>query len=753
MFLQNVFVITYMSKMHLQVNMDGSTDSRETLLWPGNKASQQKILTDLFSSPSWTVSRVENIRGAAWEVEVSSPIKSYKIKLYVGSVRDEKRSIDEFKIQLSNAFPSGETAGWITMILGVYSMDRQDGTVDFILTGHKKDGYNFSGNPSLRGIRTSDLQKAYINGFVKKEKTCIFRPDFLYYYITNIVDAQQLPDDSDSNSGSQAQPSIREDIQEEFKFYLSNCVKSRRTTNGNFKFEDTAVSSYLTFIEPSKLFDYNPTKWANIESMYDYTQPEKVDSILNDLLNDPSFVEKDKGTSQGWRSGSIMYYSLFIHARDYFLNLANINKSKNMFKFFFDDQVATDYSRYVNAFMTKPFVLLAGISGTGKSRIVRKFAQATDDIDVFKNDEDRWTIQKPENFELIQVKPNWHNSLDVVGYKSNIGKPHYELTPFVRFVAKAWRNPDTPFFLCLDEMNLAPVEQYFAEYLSAIESRSFDENTKQYETDPIIRPFNDFGKDVADQMIEDLLGDKTYQQKKEIEERFRKKGLTLPQNLIVMGTVNMDETTFSFSRKVLDRAMSIEMNEVDFKNCMKPNPTDNPPVMVDDNAQLINRPIKSITVIDGNEGVNEERTLLSSQEAEDVVKYLNDINVFLEGTPFKLGYRACNEALLYLRASKESSHSGDNFKGHALDEFTTMKILSRIEGEDSKLFVDEKDPRIENLGLTKADVTDELFKDVNLLSCLKAIIKKHISGDSKSVIKINEMNAILHRDHFVSYWG
>jgi hypothetical protein len=77
----------------------------------------------------------------------------------------------------------------------------------------------------------------------------------------------------------------------------------------------------------------------------------------------------------------------------------------------------------------------------------------------------------------------------------------------IEFIGKAWQNLNTPFFLCLDEMNLAPVEEYFAEFLSAIESRSIDGNGS-YETDPIIKPFKDFGKKVAYEMIEHLIGEK-----------------------------------------------------------------------------------------------------------------------------------------------------------------------------------------------------------------------------------------------------
>jgi hypothetical protein len=127
---------------------------------------------------------------------------------------------------------------------------------------------------------------------------------------------------------------------------------------------------------------------------------------------------------------------------------------------------------FLAALRTKPFMLLAGISGTGKSRIVRKLAQATVTKDLQEKydgktygedfNELRWNLHRPANFELIQVKPNWHNSMDVVGYLSNIPEPHYELTPFIEFIAKAWQHPEVPFFLCLDEMNLAPVEEYFA---------------------------------------------------------------------------------------------------------------------------------------------------------------------------------------------------------------------------------------------------------------------------------------------------
>lgn len=373
---------------------------------------------------------------------------------------------------------------------------------------------------------------------------------------------------------------------------------------------------------------------------------------------------------------------------------------------------------YLTAIRTKPFLLLAGISGTGKSRIVRKLAQATNDIDFTADydGDDRWKMHSPTNFCLIQVKPNWHNSMDVVGFKSNIGGAHYEFSPFIEFIAKAWHYPDTPFFLCLDEMNLAPVEEYFAEFLSAIESRSFNKDG-EYETDPIIKPFNSFGEEVSADMIKHLVNPDLDKDCK-IKDMLRTKGLTLPKNLIVMGTVNMDETTFSFSRKVLDRAMSIEMNEVDYDAFLTGETEEDVPLLTDCNMLLVERPINA-------------QIVRKEIDADKIIEFLKSVNALLDGTPFKLGYRAANEAFLYVSAAKMF---GSEDIVSALDKFTVMKILSRIEGDDSKL---------------KTKSGDDLLPA--LLDLLKT--KFGEGGKSVSVQKLTEMNDILVRDHFVSFWG
>ena len=381
------------------------------------------------------------------------------------------------------------------------------------------------------------------------------------------------------------------------------------------------------------------------------------------------------------------------------------------------------YQNYLSALRTKPFMLLAGISGTGKSRIVRKLAQASiteklqkiyDPKSVEKGF-NRWELHKPANFELVQVKPNWHNSLEVVGYKSNIGSPHYEFTPFVEFVARAWKHQDVPFFLCLDEMNLAPVEQYFAEFLSAIESRSIENG--EYETDPIIKPFSEFDTrddngnvtdKLSDRMIAKLIGKLDTQTKSDLADRFRTKGLTLPKNLLVLGTVNMDETTFSFSRKVLDRAMSIVMNDVEYDKFFT-GETENDMAEFDDATKelLIDRPIRGLEA--------------ENNGAEQVEQYLTAINEVLNNTPFKLGYRAANEALLYVSAAHQFDSSID--VNAALDEFTLMKILSRIEGDKRSI--------------------------ENLLYDLQRVINDSYPASNKKLV---QMAKTLQNKQFVSYW-
>jgi len=177
------------------------------------------------------------------------------------------------------------------------------------------------------------------------------------------------------------------------------------------------------------------------------------------------------------------------------------------------DSIPDTFRPLLTAIRTKPFILLAGISGTGKSRIVRELARAcSGDYDS----------QKPQNFEMIQVKPNWHDSSDILGYVSRVsGTPVFVAGDFLKFVVKAWEYPETPYFLCLDEMNLAPVEQYFAEFLSVFESRKLNDEG-EISTDPILKP--EFEKINPDYYVLSLLEESELQRIKDLSRVWARNG-------------------------------------------------------------------------------------------------------------------------------------------------------------------------------------------------------------------------------------
>jgi hypothetical protein len=385
------------------------------------------------------------------------------------------------------------------------------------------------------------------------------------------------------------------------------------------------------------------------------------------------------------------------------------------------------YIPFITAIKSKPFLLLAGISGTGKSRIVRELARA-----CWAEGSEEYEAQKPKNFEMVQVKPNWHDSSELIGYVSRIGvdkegnpRPVFVAGDFLKFVARAWEEPDVPYFLCLDEMNLAPVEQYFAEYLSVIESRKADENGN-VSTDPILKKSKeDWYRVLTRELTDD----------DEIRKRFLEDGICIPQNLIVIGTVNMDETTFSFSRKVLDRAMTIEMNEVDL--------ADN----LDSRHERIGKLGAAELIGTAVEGVY----IYSSYKegCDTAIEYLQKVNYKLEGTPFKIAYRTRNEVLLYVvnNLPYNSDEDSDDLKqeyviARALDEITNMKILSRIEGDEtrvSKTFLDDLGKAIKE-GLE--EIFDGPFDKVESDDAFKSV----------SLAKLEEMKKRLDSG-YTSFWS
>ena len=418
-----------------------------------------------------------------------------------------------------------------------------------------------------------------------------------------------------------------------------------------------------------------------LKELYEYTRRNPQCTYKE--AYESCFHETAKNNDDIIRNYINSYSRVLSFSRDGVLNITNVNPTivfnnmdRNDKKAFFDnfekiprqsyqtENISDLYRPFITAIKSKPFLLLAGISGTGKSRIVRELARA-----CWVEGSEEYKAQKPKNFEMVQVKPNWHDSSELIGYVSRVsGSPVFVAGDFLKFVAKAWENLDVPYFLCLDEMNLAPVEQYFAEYLSVVESRKCQEDGT-ITTDPILeKSKEDWYRVLTAELTED----------EDVRTRFLNDGICIPQNLIVVGTVNMDETTFSFSRKVLDRAMTIEMNEVDLYGGLD---SQYEKIGKLEAGNLIGTAVEGVDVYQENKDV-----------CDTALKYLDAVNTELEGTPFKVAYRTRNEFLLYVvnnlpyNKDKDGNDLEQNFViARALDEITSMKILSRIEGDETKI--------------------------------------------------------------------
>ena len=421
---------------------------------------------------------------------------------------------------------------------------------------------------------------------------------------------------------------------------------------------------------------------------------------------------------------------------------------------------------YLTAIRTKPFLLLAGISGTGKSRIVRELAFKS--CPNYLQDEEGTT---PGNYCMIEVKPNWHDSTELLGYYSNLSKG-YQFKKFVMFLVKAKMFPKVPFFVCLDEMNLAPVEHYFAEILSILETRKHPKITGTDEvdmevikTDPIVeaRYFRELGQmsnaknvntglafsmDLTDRDIYiKLFGIET---ESNIDEEVGKRmdlttiGLTLPDNVIIIGTVNMDDTTHQFSRKVIDRAMTIEMNGGKLSD-MYGGSKDLE--YLDETEQekwqkaFVQRYVTADEVL-------KKHSEVADKIIEEVPVKLDNINKALKGTPFEVSYRVLNELTIMIGVMLDDPvEEGDieSIIDKAIDRILLMKILPRIEGDADMFNLSSKFKK-------KNDITHD-----NRLEWLKELAPNIVTSEDKphqqtAREKIQEMIERLDNQEFTRFW-
>lgn len=440
------------------------------------------------------------------------------------------------------------------------------------------------------------------------------------------------------------------------------------------------------------------------------------------------------------------------------------------------------YSLKLNALRTKPFLLLAGISGTGKSRIVREFAFKS--CPKCLQDKDGTT---PGNYCMIEVKPNWHDSTELLGYYSRLGKAGYQFTKFAKFLVKAKMFPKVPFFVCLDEMNLAPVEQYFAEILSILETRKHPKNTETGEvnmntvkTESIIdahffRELSElstakntqtgetFKNNLTDRGIYlKLFGIDT---EEDIDEEVGKRhdltteGLTLPDNVIIIGTVNMDDTTHQFSRKVIDRAMTIEMNGGNLRS-MFGGSRDLEYLPGEEQEKWQNAFTRRYVTADE---VLEAHSEVADKLMDELPARLETINNALKGTPFEVSYRVLNEFTIMVGVMLDENRDMelDDIINQALNNILLMKILPRIEG-DAEMFALSRDYK-EKMGITynnRLEWLKELAPDIQEVSTNEIPEDEDDAksfGESKehqqtAKEKIQEMIDRLNNQEYTRFW-
>jgi len=283
---------------------------------------------------------------------------------------------------------------------------------------------------------------------------------------------------------------------------------------------------------------------------------------------------------------------------------------------------------------TKPFVLLAGISGTGKTKLVELFARAIG----CSSDNDR--------FKLISVKPDWNDSADLLGY-SNI-RGDFQPGPILETIKKAAEDPANPYLVCLDEMNLARVEYYFSDFLSKMETRHYDGD--QIKTDRLLNE-NDFDQNDSN------------------DSKAKYSNLHIPDNLYLIGTVNMDETTHPFSKKVLDRANTIEFNQIDLTAFLEEDYSVQAQSLKVNNQFLKTEYLNLKDLLPAKEG-----------EVRRITEELERLNQILKKANLQVGYRIRDEINFYIVEALDKELLAKNT---AFDKEILQKVLPRIQGSSA----------------------------------------------------------------------
>lgn len=335
---------------------------------------------------------------------------------------------------------------------------------------------------------------------------------------------------------------------------------------------------------------------------------------------------------------------------------------------------------------TKPFMMLAGISGTGKSTVIRLIAEAINGTDQ----------GQALGYRLIPVRPDWHDVRDLLGFE-NLLTGLFRPGALLQAMLAAQAHPERPYFVCLDEMNLARVEHYFADFLSILETARRVPNGG-WTTDQVVLAQG------REQIEAEGVGEIVSQ-------------MSIPSNLFVVGTVNMDETTYAFSPKVLDRANTVAFDDVNL-GISEPESE----IQIDSGQlrdlglALCDRPYRQLDDI-------RHRTDVMAWNAQ-----IETINAILQEENLHFAYRIRDEMLRYM--------------AYALDLIDSLP-------QDAPTFTpqDAFDYQILQKILPRLTGTGDEAADV-----LNALIEFCEADYVRSVQKLGRMKRRLERTGFVSFW-
>lgn len=299
-------------------------------------------------------------------------------------------------------------------------------------------------------------------------------------------------------------------------------------------------------------------------------------------------------------------------------------------------------TRFAASLVTKPFVLLTGLSGSGKTKLAQAFAQ--------------WICETEKQYCIVPVGADWTNREPLLGYVNALENTGYILPEngALELIIEANKkeNENKPYFLILDEMNLSHVERYFADFLSVMES---DDWLKIHSCDTPL----DGGNDV------------------EVNKEYK-----WPNNLFVIGTVNIDETTYMFSPKVLDRAnvIGFRISETDLdKYFEQANGKLDMNKLCEENSKIGKGACygESFVSIAKNREAVKENVVLN--------EVLKKFFVELQKIGAEFGYRSASEIqLLFNKLDVINRDYSENID-EKIDIAIMQKLLPKLHGSRSKL--------------------------------------------------------------------